>query len=88
MNLVAIDLVLAVVAMVWLASGLHVVGERERLALVRLGRYIGIRGPGLVFAMPGIDKAVRVQLDRDIPEWRALSAEQLSERIRQRVGGG
>ncbi len=80
-----LDLVIVVVTVLWIASGLRVVGERERLAIVRLGRYIGIRGPGLVFAVPGIDKTFRFHLDRDVPDWRSLSAEQLSERIYQRV---
>ncbi len=85
MSIVVIDLVLVVIAVIWVASGLRVVGEHERLALVRFGRYIGIRGPGLVFIVPAVDKAIRVHLDVDIPDWRSLTNEQLSDQIRQRL---
>ncbi len=88
MSLIVIDLVLVVLAVFFVASGLRVVNEHERLALVRLGRYIGIRGPGLVFILPAVDKAVRVDLNRDVPDWRSLTTEQLTERIRERASMG
>jgi regulator of protease activity HflC (stomatin/prohibitin superfamily) len=64
-------------------SGLRIVPERERLAIVRLERYVGIRGPGLVWTLPVLDRIVRVQLDRDLPHWRALTADQLAEEVRR-----
>ncbi len=43
MNLIVIDLVLAVVAVLLFASGLRVVRDDERLALMRLGRNTRLR---------------------------------------------
>jgi regulator of protease activity HflC (stomatin/prohibitin superfamily) len=39
---------------------IRVVREYERLVVFRLGRCLGIKGPGLVFLIPFIDKAVKV----------------------------
>ncbi len=81
---VAVDFALVVVVLVLLLTGLRVVRQHERLAVIRLGRYIGLKGPGLVFVLPAIDKAIRLNLDRDIPGWRSLSSESLEAEIVQR----
>jgi regulator of protease activity HflC (stomatin/prohibitin superfamily) len=47
-------------ALVILSSMIRVVREYERLVMFRLGRCLGIKGPGLVFLIPFIDKAVKV----------------------------
>jgi regulator of protease activity HflC (stomatin/prohibitin superfamily) len=55
-EVVAVLLVLAV-----LLSGLKVINEWERIPVLRLGRYVGLRGPGIIYLIPFIDKApVRV----------------------------
>lgn len=45
-----------------LLSMIRVVKEYERLVVFRLGRCVGERGPGLVFLLPFIDKAVTIDL--------------------------
>ena len=47
-------------ALVILSSMIRVVREYERLVVFRFGRCLGIKGPGLVFLIPFIDKAVKV----------------------------
>ncbi|ABB31056.1 band 7 protein [Geobacter metallireducens RCH3] len=44
------------------ASAIRVLPEYERGVLFRLGRLAGVRGPGLFFIIPGIDKLIRVSL--------------------------
>jgi len=79
------EVVLALVAVFVLAAlGVRVVPESQRLAVVRLGTYVGLRGPGLVFVLPLIDRVMRMTLDRDIPNWRALSEEELRQAVLQR----
>ena len=79
------EIVLALLAVVVLAAlGVRVVPESQRLAVVRLGTYVGLRGPGLVFVLPLIDRVMRMTLDRDIPNWRALSEEELRQAVLQR----
>jgi regulator of protease activity HflC (stomatin/prohibitin superfamily) len=56
--------VLAAVGVVALAAlnSVYVVREYERLVVFRVGRSIGSRGPGLMLLIPGVDRAVRVDL--------------------------
>jgi regulator of protease activity HflC (stomatin/prohibitin superfamily) len=61
-------IVLAVVAL----SGLRVAQEYERGVVFRLGRYTGLRGPGLYYIVPlGIERSVRIDI-----RTRTVSAEQ------------
>ena len=48
------------VLLIILGSMVRVVREYERLVMFRLGRCIGTKGPGLVFLIPFVDKAVKV----------------------------
>ncbi|MCD6445273.1 SPFH domain-containing protein [Candidatus Bathyarchaeota archaeon] len=40
-----------------LLSGIRVLKEWERLPVLRLGRYIGLKGPGITYLIPFIDRA-------------------------------
>ncbi len=79
-------LVVLVAAVLFVALGVRVVREDRRMAVFRLGRYLGIRGPGLVVRLPLIDRTTVVRLDSEVPGWRGMSAEQLNEAVRRRIG--
>ncbi len=49
-------------AVLLLRSGVKVVREYQRLVVFRLGRSFGPKGPGIVYLIPIIDKAVWVDL--------------------------
>jgi regulator of protease activity HflC (stomatin/prohibitin superfamily) len=56
-------LVAAVVVGLWLLlSAVKIVREYQRLVVFRFGRSIGQRGPGIVFLIPFVDRAVWVDL--------------------------
>ncbi len=59
-NLLLIIIALIVVALV--ASAIKIVPEYKRLVILRLGRFIGVRGPGLVLRIPIIDRLLWVDL--------------------------
>jgi len=53
-------------------SGMRIAQEYERGVVFRLGRYVGLRGPGLYWIIPlGIERAVRIDI-----RTRTVSAEQ------------
>ncbi len=59
-----------IIVLIILARSIRIVPEYERLVVFRLGRMIGVRGPGLVLLIPIIDTAQRVDLREfviDIP---------------------
>ncbi|MCC6054356.1 MAG: SPFH/Band 7/PHB domain protein [Thermosphaera sp.] len=77
MVIVTMDIVTLIIGLIFLLiilsiilSHLKVVPEYKRLVLFRLGKLIGIRGPGIVFLVPIIDRGVEVDLREfvlDIP---------------------
>jgi regulator of protease activity HflC (stomatin/prohibitin superfamily) len=68
----AIELIIAVLVVVIALSGLRVAQEYERGVVFRLGRFRGLRGPGLYWIIPlTIERAVRIDI-----RTRTVSAEQ------------
>ena len=51
---------LGILAFMVLASAVRIVPEWERGVILRMGRYVGIRGPGLVLLIPFIERMIRV----------------------------
>ncbi|HEV8571568.1 MAG TPA: SPFH domain-containing protein [Actinomycetota bacterium] len=62
--------------LVLIPSAIKIVREYQRLVLFRLGRAIGIRGPGLVIIIPIVDRVVWVDLRElylEIPHQTAIT---------------
>jgi hypothetical protein len=57
-----VQIVVIILIIMFLAASLKVASEYQRLALFRLGRYLGLRGPGLIVIIPGIDKCFTVSI--------------------------
>jgi len=65
-----------VIGFVFLANAIRIVPEYQRLVVFRLGRSIGAKGPGIIFLIPIVDRAVRVDLReqvREIPHQTAIT---------------
>ena len=70
-----------IVVLALVASAFKVVREYERLVVFRLGRLVGPRGPGLTLVIPGIEKAVRVDLrtvTMDVPAQDVITKDNVS----------
>ena len=55
-------LAIVFVGIMILASAIRVLREYERGVIFRLGRLVGVKGPGLIILIPIIDRMVRVSL--------------------------
>lgn len=56
-------IVLAFFVLMFIASGIKILKEWERVAILRLGKFKHIRGPGIIWVTPMLDKiAMRVSL--------------------------
>jgi regulator of protease activity HflC (stomatin/prohibitin superfamily) len=53
---------LLALCVMFVSSAVRILPEYERGVLFRLGRMVGVRGPGLFFIIPGVDRLVRVTL--------------------------
>jgi regulator of protease activity HflC (stomatin/prohibitin superfamily) len=51
-----IGIVVVIFIIIVVASGIRVIREWERAAVLRLGRFIGLKGPGIFFIIPFIDR--------------------------------
>ena len=70
--------------LVVLSMAVRVVPEYRRLVLFRLGRLVGSRGPGIVFIMPFIDKAVTVDLRTltlDVPVQEVITKDNVAIKV-------
>jgi regulator of protease activity HflC (stomatin/prohibitin superfamily) len=54
--------ILIVLVILFLANAIRIVPEFQRLVVFRLGRLLGVKGPGLVLLIPIVDKGVKVDL--------------------------
>jgi regulator of protease activity HflC (stomatin/prohibitin superfamily) len=65
---------IALIVVVFILSGIRVLREWERMPILRLGRYVGLRGPGIIYLIPLIDRApVRISTRLDTIQFRTES---------------
>src|SRR5712692_3190160 len=65
-------------------SGLKILREYERAVVFRLGRVVGARGPGIIYVIPGIEKAIRIDLrtiTMDIPSQDVITKDNVSLKV-------
>lgn len=80
-----VPLILVVILLVmFAASAIKILPEYERGVLFRLGRLAGVRGPGLFFIIPGIDRLVRVSLRTvafDVPPQDVITRDNVTVKV-------
>ena len=59
-------LAVLVMSVLAVAVALRIVQEHTRLVVFRLGRFLGVRGPGLLLLLPFVDRAVAVDLRQQV----------------------
>ena len=72
------------IAIVILASAVKVLREYERAVVFRLGRLIGIKGPGLILLIPFVDRMVKVSLrtvTMDVPPQDVITRDNVSVKV-------
>ncbi len=68
--------VVLLLGVMFVANAIRIVPEYQRLVVFRLGRCVGQKGPGLIFLIPVVDRAVKVDLReqvREIPHQTAIT---------------
>ena len=59
---------------IFFLSGIRVLKEWERMPILRLGRYVGLKGPGVIYLFPLIDRApLRISTRLDTIQFRTES---------------
>jgi regulator of protease activity HflC (stomatin/prohibitin superfamily) len=83
---VAIVLVLSLLTAVAIAaaSSIRILREYERAVVFRLGRLLGVKGPGLILLIPAVDRMVRIDLRTvtlDIPTQNVITRDNVPAKV-------
>ncbi len=81
--LVALIAIVVFVAIV-LSAAIKITQEYERGVIFRLGRYVGTRGPGLIFLIPFVERIERVDLrilTLDIPSQEVITRDNVTVKV-------
>ncbi len=65
-------------------KAIKIVREYERGVILRLGRLVGVRGPGLVFVLPFIEQMTRMDLrtiTHDVPSQDVITRDNVSVKV-------
>lgn len=82
-TIIGIVLLLLILVII-LASAIRVVREYERAVIFRLGRVIGVKGPGLIFLVPIIDQPRIIDLrilTFDVPRQRIVTRDNVTVEV-------
>ena len=81
---VFIYVVIAIVVLILLSAAIKIVREYERGGVFRLGRFVGVRGPGLVLIIPFIENMRKVDLrviTMDVPQQECITLDNVTVRV-------
>jgi regulator of protease activity HflC (stomatin/prohibitin superfamily) len=76
--------VLILFVVIILANAIRILREYERGVIFRLGRLIGVKGPGLILLIPIVDKMVKVSLRTvvlDVPPQDVITRDNVSIKV-------
>jgi len=80
-NIITVAIVIILFFLMLLASAIKIMAEYQRIVIFRLGRLFGIKGPGLVFVIPIIDRVVKLDLRTrviDVPKQRVITKDNVT----------
>ena len=84
MDTLLTSLVPIIIILLILVSAIKILREYERGVVFTLGRFWGVKGPGLVLIIPGVQQMVRVDLRTrvlDVPPQDVISRDNVSVRV-------
>ncbi len=76
--------ILIIVIILIILSAIKVLKEYERAIIFRLGRFVGVKGPGIFILWPGIDKMAKVSLrivTMDVPPQDVITKDNISVKV-------
>jgi regulator of protease activity HflC (stomatin/prohibitin superfamily) len=76
--------IIAVVVIILVSAAIRIVREYERGGVFRLGRWVGLRGPGLVFIIPFIEIMRKLDLrviTMDVPQQECITVDNVTVRV-------
>ncbi|HHW60850.1 MAG TPA: slipin family protein [Syntrophomonadaceae bacterium] len=84
LNVLANWLMVIVLVVLLLSASIKIIPEYERAVLFRLGRLVGVRGPGLIFIIPVVDRITRISLRTvvfDVPPQEVITRDNVTCKV-------
>ena len=81
---VFIYVIIAIAVLILLSAAIKIVKEYERGGVFRLGRWVGLRGPGLVLIIPFVEIMRKIDLrviTMDVPEQECITLDNVTVRV-------
>src|SRR4030042_1531237 len=75
---------IAIIAIIVLAAAIRIVEEYERGVIFRLGRFVGVRGPGFILLIPFIERMVKIDLrvvTMDVPSQECITLDTVTVKV-------
>jgi regulator of protease activity HflC (stomatin/prohibitin superfamily) len=75
---------IAIVVIILLAAAIRIVNEYERGVIFRLGRFVGVRGPGFILLIPFIERMVKIDLrvvTMDVPQQECITLDTVTVKV-------
>jgi regulator of protease activity HflC (stomatin/prohibitin superfamily) len=77
-------LVVALVVIMFLSAAVRILREYQRGVVFTLGRFTGVKGPGLIILVPFVQQMVKVDLRvvvQDVPPQDVISRDNVSVKV-------
>jgi len=81
---IVLVLTLAVAVAVAAAASIRILREYERAVIFRLGRLLGVKGPGLILLIPAVDRMVRIDMRTvtlDVPPQNVITRDNVPAKV-------
>jgi regulator of protease activity HflC (stomatin/prohibitin superfamily) len=83
MNIILIAAIV-IIAIILLAASIRIVNEYERGVIFRLGRFVGVRGPGFILLIPFVERMVKIDLrvvTMDVPQQECITLDTVTVKV-------
>lgn len=80
----SLPLIIFILLLIVVLNTVKILKEYERGVVFRLGRYVSVRGPGLIILIPGIEKMVKINLRTivmDVPPQDVITKDNVSIKV-------
>jgi regulator of protease activity HflC (stomatin/prohibitin superfamily) len=74
----------AIIAIILLSASIRIAQEYERGIIFRLGRFVGVRGPGWIWLIPFIERMVKIDLrvvTMDVPSQECITLDTVTVKV-------
>jgi regulator of protease activity HflC (stomatin/prohibitin superfamily) len=81
---IVLIIVIALVVIILLAASIRIVQEYERGVIFRLGRFVGVRGPGFILLIPFVERMVKIDLrvvTMDVPSQECITLDTVTVKV-------